>query len=226
MIQETVIERPTATATAQLSVAQFSYFPTLIFRFDVPGADALNERLLPLIYAARDADRHGVQKSNYRVLGGWHSKENLHKNADFAELVRHVDAAGRVMSKELRYHEDHRLRIGTMWSIVNGPGASNLAHVHPGCLWSGVYYVRAPANCGKISFTDPRTAHVMRKPVYSPGKGAPRKCWTKVSFAPVAGRMLIFPSWLYHAVDPNLADASKGDADRVIISFNISQVRK
>lgn len=208
-----------------LNVEQFAYFPTLVFKFDVPDAPELNDYLLPRIYAARDADKHGVVKSNYRGLGGWHSREQLHKEPDFERLVRHVDAAGDWMSRELQYKSSFALRIGTMWSIINGPGAANLAHVHPGCLWSGVYYVRAPEKCGKISFIDPRTAHIMRKPVYESDKRTPKKCWTKVSFTPVAGRMLIFPSWLYHAVDPNMADTTQGSGDRVIISFNLSQVK-
>jgi hypothetical protein len=37
--------------------------------------------------------------------------------------------------------------------------------------------------------------------------------------------MLIFPSWLYHSVQPNMADRDKGNGDRVIISFNLSRVK-
>jgi uncharacterized protein (TIGR02466 family) len=41
--------------------------------------------------------------------------------------------------------------------------------------------------------------------------------WTirQVSYRPVSGGMLIFSSWLYHGVEPNLSDAL-----RVSISFN------
>ncbi len=38
----------------------------------------------------------------------------------------------------------------------------------------------------------------------------------KIEYQPVAGTVLIFPSWLYHGVQPNLDDVS-----RVCISFNI-----
>lgn len=208
-----------------LKLVQFAYFPSLVFQFDVPDALSLNDQLLEAILRVREQDRQGVSKSNYRDLGGWHSKENLHKRAEFEGIVRHIDAAGEHISSDLAYHRDYAIRIGTMWSIVNGPGAVNLSHVHPGCLWSGVYYVRAPAKCGKISFTDPRTANVMHKAVFDPRSKVPKKCWTKVSFTPTEGRMLIFPSWLYHSVAPNLADAREGGGERVIISFNLSQHR-
>lgn len=206
-----------------LNTKLFSYFPTLIFRFDVPDAPALNDRLLSLIHAEREKDQRGIEKSNYRQLGGWHSRDDLHKAPAYGEFIGVVDAACGSISRELGYHRSYSLRMGTMWSIINPPGASNLAHIHPGCLWSGVYYVQAPENSGQIVFTDPRTENVMRKPRYIPKQSAPKHCWTKVNFTPAPGMMLVFPSWLYHSVKPNLSREEEGQCDRIIISFNLSQ---
>jgi len=208
-----------------LKFVQFSYFPTLIFQIDIADASILNDNLFKAIQDIQNNDQLGVTKSNYRELGGWHSKENLHKRPEFEPIVQHVNASSKQIACDLGYHRDYELRIGTMWAIINPPGAVNLSHVHPGCLWSGVYYVKAPTNCGKISFTDPRTANVMNKPVFELDCKPPKRCWTKVSFTPTQGRMLIFPSWLYHSVAPNLASSSDGGGERVIISFNLSQHR-
>ena len=38
--------------------------------------------------------------------------------------------------------------------------------------------------------------------------------------------MLIFPSWLYHSVDTNESKEEGNDANRIIISFNLNQVKK
>jgi len=127
------------------------------------------------------------------------------------------------MSKELGYHQDYTMQIGTMWSIINPPGSANRAHVHPGCLWSGVYYIQAPEGAGNIEFVEPRTAHLMNQPRFVPNQRRPKDCWTKVRFTPVPGRMLIFPSWLYHAVDPNMTKETGDAANRIIISFNLNQ---
>ncbi len=212
--------------TSSLAVSSYSYFPTQVYQFDLPEAEALNEQLMTLISALRSVDEEGIQKSNRQELGGWHSRGVLQKLPEFEPLVNHVREAGERISSDLQYDETQELQISSMWSIVNPPGAFNLAHVHPGCLWSGVYYVRAPEGCGKISFTDPRLAHIMNKPKYSPDRGAPKKCWTKVSFTPVGGKMLLFPSWLYHAVEANRADPDDGNGERVIISFNLSQRKR
>ena len=202
------------------------YFPTLICSVDVPGSRVLNAHLIEAIYAERDRDRTGVNRSNFPELGGWHSHVKLHKDPMFAELVQYVDAVSTMMSRELGYHESYRLRVGTMWSIVNPPSSANRAHIHPGCMWSGVYYVQTPRNSGRIEFIDPRTQNLMNQAQFIPNTRRPKICWTKVKFKPVAGRMLIFPAWLYHSVDPNRSRAKGRDADRIIVSFNLSQERR
>ena len=202
------------------------YFPTLIFSLEVPGGEILNARLVEAIYAERERDRTGVRKSNFPELGGWHSHVKLHKDVTFAGLVQHVDATAAMMCRELGYHRSYRLKIGTMWSIINSPGSSNLAHIHPGCIWSGVYYVQTPRNSGRIEFIDPRTQNLMSSVKYIPNTKRPRICWTKVQYEPMAGRMLIFPSWLYHSVRPNRSKRKGKDADRIIVSFNLSQEKR
>lgn len=202
------------------------YFPTLVFSLDIPDSDSLNTHLIEAIYAERERDKSGVNKSNFPELGSWHSHVRLHKDTTFAGLVQHVDSVSAMMCRKLGYHTSYRLKIGTMWSIINPPGSSNRAHIHPGCIWSGVYYVQAPRNSGRIEFIDPRTQNLMSGVKYIPGAKRPRDCWKKVRYKPVAGRMLIFPAWLYHSVGPNRSRAKGKDADRIIVSFNLSQQRR
>ncbi len=193
---------------------------------EVPASEMLNAHLIEAIYADREHDMTGVRRSNVPELGGWHSHVKLHKDDKYAELVEHIDAAGAMMCHELGYNRSYRLDIGTMWSIINPPGSLNRAHIHPGCIWSGVYYVQAPRNSGRIEFIDPRTQNLMNPAKHIPGTRRPRVCWKKVKYKPVAGRMLIFPSWLYHSVGPNRSTAKGKAADRVIVSFNLSQKRR
>jgi uncharacterized protein (TIGR02466 family) len=201
---------------------QNEYFPTLIFSIDIDKPEALNEKLLEAIYADRARDK-GIFRSNVKELGGWHSEINLHRLKEYKDLVRQINAATRRISKELSYSKEHVMRIGSMWSIINPRGSMNIAHVHPGCMWSGVYYVQIPDKAGNIEFIDPRTVYLMNQAKHDPDQKRPRQTWSKVNFTPVTGRMIIFPSWLYHSVRPN-ATTEKGDkANRVIISFNINQ---
>lgn len=213
----------TAEQETEVHVNQNFYFPTQIFSLEVPNAEALNTQLLKDINAERDRDQKGIQRSNFRSLGGWHSHNDLHKDERFADLVSHIEYGAANVSKSNGYHKGYQLKIGTMWSIINPPGSANRAHIHPGCNWSGVYYVQAPEKSGDIEFSDPRTQNLIMQPRYIPNKKRPKSCWSKVHFTPVPGKLLIFPSWLYHSVEPNLATEKGSAAERIIVSFNLSQ---
>ena len=202
------------------------YFPTLVYSVTLHDAEEMNKEILAAIFAERERDSKGIERSNFRSLGGWHSHNSLHKDPKFKKLTDRVHKMLGGVHSNLGYDQNTNLQITTMWSITNPPGSSNRAHVHPGALWSGVYYVQAPEGAGQIDFTDPRTQQIMNSPSYIPNKRRKTECWTKVKVKPVAGKMLFFPSWLYHSVDPNLAEGDGPDSERIIISFNINQKRR
>ena len=208
-----------------LRFSKKSYFPTLIFQIELPQPEELNKQLLSAIYAQQERDQKGIERSNITALGGWHSHNDLHKVPEFAEISRLVIEATRRIAEDQGYDKRYGMKIGTMWSIINPPGSANRAHVHPGCLWSGVYYIHAPEKAGSIEFIEPRTAHLMNQPRFSPNAKRARENWTKVRFEPKPGRMIIFPSWLYHAVDTNESTETGRAGHRVIISFNLNQTK-
>jgi uncharacterized protein (TIGR02466 family) len=186
-------------------------FPTSIWRFTVPDHEALNRTLIGLAEDERRRDPTGIGHRS-SVLG-WHSKDQLHRRPEMAEFlailqdnVAQVGRAYRIDTKQVA------LELATCWIIVNGKFASGAVHCHPNSFLSGVYYINAAENCGDIFFQDPRHAALMGAcPVteHTP--------WTvrQISHRPAPGGMLIFPSWLYHGVEPNLSDAP-----RVSLSFN------
>lgn len=99
------------------------------------------------------------------------------------------------------------------WININGQGAFNAPHDHPGWVWSGTYYVSVPASSGErsgaIEFLDNRTnARVITI------DGAP--CFfSKWTLQPRVGTVLVFPSYLRHWVYPN--DERE---ERVSVAFN------
>lgn len=197
------------------SIDRTELFPTLLFQAHIQDPEGFNARLLDAIYLEREQDQEGIARSNFTRLGGWHSAAAIHQKPEFAMLASLIRDACQHISADLQYDTTSALDIESMWAIINAPGASNRAHIHPEALWSGVYYVKAEADAGNIEFTDPRTANLMRQPRFSSRPGI---CDPAKMFTPTAGRMLIFPSWLYHMVHPNFSGQ-----DRVIVSFNLSQ---
>lgn len=221
---ETIAKIQTHGGTDQLQ--RELYFPTLVYSTQLHDSEEMCAHLLKSIREEQDKDQDGIERSNYRSLGGWHSHNNLHKDPRFKVLVDRLHRMGAGMSRNMNYNKNYQLEVTTMWAITNPPGSSNRSHVHPGAIWSGVIYVQSPEGAGKIEFTDPRTAHLMNQAQFMPDSRRPRECWTKVKIKPQAGKILMFPAWLYHSVEPNLAEQEGPDGDRVVIAFNVNQKRK
>ena len=105
-----------------------------------------------------------------------------------------------------------------MWTIINRKGAANDRHHHGNSAISAAYYVKAPENCGKIVFYDPRPA-----PIYfHPNARSSNSLNCQVNaITPVEGLLVLFPSYLDHSVEAN-----NSNEERVVISFNISLTPK
>ena len=81
-----------------------------------------------------------------------------------------------------------------MWANINPPGGMNRAHQHPNSLWSGVYYIKTPKKCGHLKIEDTRTMSLMSRPKKI-NKEEKNKV-KQVHFEPIAGRLIMFPSWV------------------------------
>ena len=203
-----------------------AYFPTYIYFKDVPGGAELNQALKQAIFTMREEDAVGLHRSNVKQAGAWHSQDDLNRRAEFAELSREVLEATERVYQDQAYDPDFMPAIDNMWANVSPRHAFNRTHVHPGVIWSGVYYIQAPEHSGRIYFTDPRVqAQMLRPRIDAEGRKQAHN-WTEVYFEPVEGRLILFPAWLSHEVEPNLSEA-EGDAGvRISISFNLLQRRK
>ena len=186
-----------------------AYFPTIIYAKDVQLDNRLFEREV-VEWSKKDK---GIKRTN---MIGWHSTTDMHKIPVFKPLVDELFK----MQMEI-YREELLSRepiIGNMWANINPPGGYNRPHIHPNSHFSGVYYIKAPQNSGEIVFNDPRSAAHMVMPDRVKDIKPPSHLWREVRVNPLEGRMLMFPSWLWHCVEPN------GSNDiRISVSFNFIQ---
>jgi uncharacterized protein (TIGR02466 family) len=192
---------------AKVELSCHNLFPTALFVFNLPQPELLNCQLLDLIYQLKTIDP-GYTASN--VLG-WHSKTNLFELPEVQPFKQLVDDAIAQVAQAMGY-SGVKILPANCWANVSPKYASNKIHDHANCLFSGVYYVKTPPDCGNIMFYDPRDAKTFYKPAVSSFTAYTADA---VAHAAEAGVLLIFPSWLKHGVEPNLSDE-----DRVSISFN------
>lgn len=205
------MDAPSSIQTDQL-------FATPLFRRVYPDAAALNADLARIILA-RAASQPGQRKSN---AGGWQSSEDMHQwpgeavktlVGRAAELVNFATAG---VMRQYQASAEIAWRL-LMWANVNRAGDYNLPHLHPGSTWSGVYYVDPgeppPADspgAGAIAFENPNLGAQMS----FFGRVVP----SYVEIQPVAGLMLLFPSYLIHFVQPY-----RGERQRISIAFNVTK---
>ena len=189
-------------------------FPTPIHQARYDDVEELNADVGQRILALR-AKSPGLQRSN---LGGWHSEMTLLR--DLGEP--HGSRLGRMFVESIQALlgnlfdgvEGLPTRVNVdAWAIVNETGHSNQPHIHPGCAWSGVYYVAIEeGQGGEIYFQDPRTEAVMCPHPYNLLRTS-----NLVTVAPSPGLLLVFPSFVYHGVHPY-----RGSRPRISIAFNLT----
>ena len=186
------------------------HFPTPIYILDIKDQN-LNAQLERDVISWMNQDK-GIKRTNIK---GWHSTTNMHERPEFKRLVNALyEAQKKIYIEE---HLESEPFIGNMWANVNPPGGMNRAHQHPNSLWSGVYYIKAEKNSGQLKIDDPRAAASMVRPKQKSGELSSR-LWRETHYEPVAGRCIMFPSWVMHCVDPN-----ESNDIRISVSFNFLQ---
>lgn len=201
------------------NIKLYKLFPTPIFECKVDDHVNLNKELQEYIYNLKAKDEKGLSKSNGG--GGWHSPIFLISESEV--LKKFCNKISKHLLEITSKHYGWKCKLEQihfegMWSVINSKNSYNVRHLHPHCHLSAAYYVKASENCGKIKFFDPVDAKVMTSPVKTNFNELSAEV---VNFVPHEGDLLIFPSYLHHAVEENLSND-----DRIVISFNLSILNK
>jgi len=186
------------------------HFPTPIYIADIKHP-TLNQELERDIVAWSKQDK-GVVRTNVQ---GWHSTTDMAELPQFKKLVDMLYACQKTIYEQEYYKSEPVL--GNMWANINPPGGMNRAHQHPNSLWSGVYYIKAPKGSGNLKIDDPRSSAAMCRPNQKDVE-KPIRLLRETDYEPIAGRCIMFPSWLMHCVDPN-----ESNDIRISVSFNFLQ---
>mgnify|MGYP003136382948 FL=1 len=184
------------------------FFPTIIYAEDFKLD--INQIAQNIIQWSKE-DK-GVTKTN---VNGWHSETNMHEKPEYKPLVDELFRMVHQVFKE--EFLDKRAVLGNMWANINYHGGYNKPHVHPNALFSGVYYVKTPPNCGSLICQDPRPGIQTCMPTRIEEK-IPKHLWRDVHLQPQENRAIMFPAWLWHSVQPN-----ESNDIRISISFNFIQ---
>jgi len=185
-----------------------TFFPTNIYAKDVQ----LDNNLLTQQIVNWSKVDEGVKKTN---MNGWHSPTTMHQKEEYTPLIKELYNMMHEVWKEEWL--DRKPFLGNMWANINYSGGYNRPHIHPNSLFSGVYYVKTQNNCGNLVVNDPRPGIQTTMPSRVKGR-PPKDLWREAHIAPYTGRIIMFPAWLWHAVENN----NSNDV-RISVSFNFIQ---
>ena len=198
---------------ARLDIAVQGLFATPVAAVLLPNAAARNAVLRDTILRRRE-QTPSVQAFN---AGGWHSSDDFFAWPDHGVDTLRQAVAGVVQTVvPLMVGGDCEFEVRlASWANVLRYGGYNKRHSHPDCQLSLVYYVRvgtppddeAPES-GVFELLDPRVHAEMATLTGDP-------VGRSLLIRPFDGQMSVFPSWMYHQVNPYY-----GEGERISVAIN------
>lgn len=164
-------------------------------------------------YAMRKADPIGRARSNNG--SGWQSNDGVNEKPIFSSMMNGVEE---IFNREVfpffvgEKSKEFELHHGNYWVNINYQHSYNNAHTHPGCWYSGVFYMLVPEETrgsGALQFISGQAKHM------SDFIHCSRRDADNFVIEPKEGDLLLFPSAMIHYVEPN-----EVDFDRISIAFN------
>ncbi|MBN8432023.1 hypothetical protein JF535_14315 [Microbulbifer salipaludis] len=191
-------------------------FSTPILVRDMEESGPVNHRLMEIILDM-ESRTPGMKRSN---IGSWDSQKDFlewpyEEIALFKKWVINGIKEITLKATKQKYNPKAQDMLAHAWANVSRADSYRKIHNHESCTWSGVYYVKSDlvkeksVSSGNIEFLDPRMLCIQAElPNSSFG--------SRVRVVPRAGRLVIFPHWLLHYVNP-----VEDDSLRICIAFNV-----
>ncbi|MCG8371342.1 MAG: 2OG-Fe(II) oxygenase family protein [Proteobacteria bacterium] len=202
-------------------------FATPLYRVTLEGVDQLNVSLEKLILSLEDAGHRKKNSPQAMPDAVFESEFDFLKRSEpeVRQLRDLLYAALASFVKEINGFTDEELAKlkfnNHAWFHVTRSGGYFQAHNHPNASWSVVYYINPgdpePKNekaAGHIVFHDPRP----QASCYQDAANSRMRrefSYSGIRIRPVAGELLIFPSYVLHHVEPY-----EGDIPRVNVASN------
>jgi|DEB0MinimDraft_10_1074344.scaffolds.fasta_scaffold42153_3 uncharacterized protein (TIGR02466 family) len=159
-----------------------------------------------LNHMKKDKGRHRSNPTGYQ-------SNDLLLFKETKELQENIQQYSKIYLKDVLKQKEE-VELVDLWFNLNKNKDYNMSHCHPKSKVSGCFYVSAPKDCGNIVFTNPSPIDnfLSQDDNYEYNHHNSRT-W----FLPaLAGCLYIFPSWIFHHVEPNLSKKT-----RISFAFNI-----
>ena len=188
-------------------------FPTPIHKIDIDNYPQVKERMTKFVYGEYEKNPEGRLISN---RGGWQSPL-YHGNDTNVLMTMLQHAVSGYLGRSRLFKKGLKFYFVNSWININKKGDYNVMHIHSGCELSGIFYLKIPPNSGILCFDSPHVFADYEFACYSEEFRSQDCVRNHHSIEPKEGRMILFPPYLYHRVEPN-----QSDEDRISVSFNLA----
>jgi uncharacterized protein (TIGR02466 family) len=193
-------------------------------------AEAVNPLLVRVFQSMRATDPEAKAGAAFYA-----SRDDLLQRvrlSEWEQLVRFIVDSIRqtvVLANQTAWPEAKpglQIALRGIWFQIANQGSHHDVHTHGNCSWSGVYCVQVDGEEKRVANAVLGEANGVTRfygPHFNRLGGAHMDFGNAylqsahLDVAPLAGQMVIFPSWLPHQAMPY-----QGEADRIIVSFNAS----
>ena len=161
------------------------------------------------------------EQSSGRVttnINSWQS-EDLDLSLPVLQPLLHTALSKfEILHEQYGFKKDLMQVIDNMWININPHGGTNQAHTHSENIFSGVFFIKTPKDCGHLVFPHPASNfnyHFHWKVIENYNQNNSSFC----KHLPQENKMVLFPSYALHYVEPNLSNE-----DRISIAFNTKMI--
>lgn len=116
-----------------------------------------------------------------------------------------------ITSDYIPNNSNYNIGFSRGWVNRQKTGEGMMLHDHGNTIVAVTYYIQAPENCGDLLLIDPRSSHTWDRQIENNIEGVRHK-----RIKPLEGKLVIFPAYLLHMVEPN-----KSTNVRISLSTNI-----
>ena len=159
------------------------------------------------------SNNKGKNESNKK---GWQS-ENLDLSLPiFNTLFQEINIRVKQIHDDIGLKKNLENKLTTAWLNVNKNGGYNVQHNHMNACFSGTYYLKGVESGaeGNIVFKNPVNIDY-HMPSTKTVEQFTNITSGSYSEQPEKGKLVLFPSWLEHYVEPNLTNEN-----RISLSFD------
>jgi uncharacterized protein (TIGR02466 family) len=155
-------------------------------------------------------NNNSEEKSN---VNGYQSPATLQTQQELGPIFNYICSLCLQATKDLNFVDCDVFLTSAWVNFNNSRECINAEHVHEE-TFSGVFYLKTPAESGKLVLKNPGINRLWNGCNLTSSKNQFTGDMLKIE--PEEGSLIIFPSYLPHSVEPN-----KHDEERISISFNV-----